>query len=621
MSELSPDQANAVQPAPGAGVFAFLAALALVPLIGAQFGIGNQVEQLSLILRLNDPSFAIGDHYIDTSIEFSPRIYYVTALAWFSAILPLPLVMAALGVLSNFILAAVTYLAAARLLKVSRDAAVLIALIAVCNSSISLGLAGFLRFDSIQPASIAIPLAMAGLALIAGGRPYLAVGAFIISALAHPLIGIEVALVAFAGAGLAAIFWPGRQGVFRPLVHLCVAGLVFAAAMAWFWFWPMARANAETIPDAEFFDILVRLRAPHHYLGLTFYWRSWVEAGLYLAGICLLAAFLLRGSSGRALAALMGAALLAALLMLASLYFVDMAESRTWATLQIFRMVMVVKFAGLMAIALVLSHQIRADRAVGIGLAVPLILATAAGQAYALWVVIAGIAAIWAVRRLIPTGKWQSAIIWTGIGGMAVLAVLLNIRYGVAIDTVRGVLMAGVAAAFFLPVRRQGIWRGAAMGLFALVLAVTAWTRDKGFFGRDYLQAEFTWADQNDAAADIARAAERLSPPGSVWAVPPDHERFRLLSGRAVVVDFTSIPFRDIALRQWHQRVSDLYGPITGGGFAAEASMLNNYSQIFRPDAARAFGATFAVLGLDTPWDGPVLYQNARFKAVAIGDN
>ena len=47
---------------PFAQILWILGLFALLPLLGAQFGSGNQVEQLSLIARLNDPNFALGDH-------------------------------------------------------------------------------------------------------------------------------------------------------------------------------------------------------------------------------------------------------------------------------------------------------------------------------------------------------------------------------------------------------------------------------------------------------------------------------------------------------------------------------------------------------------------------------
>jgi hypothetical protein len=73
-------------------------------------------------------------------------------------------------------------------------------------------------------------------------------------------------------------------------------------------------------------------------------------------------------------------------------------------------------------------------------------------------------------------------------------------------------------------------------------------------------------------------------------------------------------------MTDWRARVEAIYGPISGSGFAAQKSMIDNYRTMPHLDvAARDYGATFAVLYKDTPWTGPVLAQNDEFKAVAIG--
>ena len=156
------------------------------------------------------------------------------------------------------------------------------------------------------------------------------------------------------------------------------------------------------------------------------------------------------------------------------------------------------------------------------------------------------------------------------------------------------------------------------LGLSA-VLAATGLTRQAGLFGWPVLQADFSLDDLRDDASDAARAAGRVSPDGAVWVVPVDHEAFRLLSRRAVVVDFTSVPFDDASLADWKRRIDTLYGVVGGGGFSAERRINAAYRAGIDWDVARsAFGATHALLYADTPWSGPVLFENNSFKAVAL---
>ena len=94
-----------------------------------------------------------------------------------------------------------------------------------------------------------------------------------------------------------------------------------------------------------------------------------------------------------------------------------------------------------------------------------------------------------------------------------------------------------------------------------------------------------------------------------------------MLSGRGIVVDYTSIPFGDPGLEAWRQRMRTLYGE-TGkaGGFRALRVMRRNYRAMEPARLRRTmsqYGADFAVLYADTEWDGTVLYANESFKVVA----
>ena len=44
---------------------ALFAVLTALPLLGYQFGMGNQVEQFPIIERFRDPNFLVGDFYTD----------------------------------------------------------------------------------------------------------------------------------------------------------------------------------------------------------------------------------------------------------------------------------------------------------------------------------------------------------------------------------------------------------------------------------------------------------------------------------------------------------------------------------------------------------------------------
>ncbi len=91
------------------------------------------------------------------------------------------------------------------------------------------------------------------------------------------------------------------------------------------------------------------------------------------------------------------------------------------------------------------------------------------------------------------------------------------------------------------------------------------------------VEPAYTFDDSRTPASDTVRRAGYHMPQGGIWIVPPDFETFGHLAGRAVVVDFTSIPFDGKSLREWLQRVRATYGDLRGVGFSALEAMKNNY--------------------------------------------
>lgn len=596
-----------------------LGLVALVPFIGAQFGYGNQIEQFSIIARLQDPLFAQGDFYVDSASGFGPRIYYAKVMAWIAGALPLAFIVHLLAFVCNFALGGLTYFAARQFFAASAFGAMIAALLAVTNAGFSLGLAGYLRFDSFQPANLAICFALSGTILLLLNRPFSSAILFSLAAMMHPLHGVEIALISYVGYGLAQIFTRPLADAFQPLATAIIASLAFLFAVACLWVYPTFGEKAETLSQREFFDILIAFRAPHHYLGLTFPTRSWLVAGLFVAATLILFGrhSRIRGLQ-REILALVMSSIFVLLLCGASLLFVDMWENRAAATAQVFRMLLIVKWVGFLLIGWFASQVISRYGWVGIGLVIPLVVVTADGHAIGIWLSLIATALLIASEKILPK-RLVDVLAVGGVLALVAVAALVTQRFGNDEQTARAVT-AMIVCLICFSISTGALSRTlTAVAFLAVVLSATIATRDTGFFGQESLRAQYVWSDLKEDRYDIARAAGTGSPPGAVWFVPPDLETFRLLSGRAVIVDYTSIPFEDHALREWFSRIDTLFGPVTGGGFIALSQMLENHSRSPNWIEARdTYQATHAVLFRETPWDGPILYENATYKAVAL---
>ncbi len=589
---------------------AFLGLVALLPLYAAQFGVGNQVEQFALIERIRDPLFARGDFYVDSAAHLGqPRYYYAAAMAWLADATSLAAAVHIAAFLSNVILGVTSFVAARRFLCASATGAAATAAMVILNSSFSLGFAGYLNFDSYQPANFAIAMGLSGVTLLFLRQELAGTACFILGGITHPTLGVEIASVAFFAIGVAAIARDRSLNAIRPFV---IPGVLFLVAMVIAWGLPNLGATSFRMPDGSFFDILAHRRAPHHYLGLDFPHMAWFHAALFLAGTAAVYGLAIRRlGASRERVALGLMALMVVAICLASLWFVDIAHNRVWVTAQVFRMLLLVKWVGFLLLGWLIGQWLMAPTPAHLVLAATLVSVNADAQPRAMALVLVTAAVISVVRPR----KALAAILVLGTLG---LSLYFQHRYGIDKQALR---LAAACAIMALVYVMQLPGRFALAGAAGVCLTFVGFghaTRTNGFLGKKDLAASYDWQDHHDDAADIARKAAAASPPGSIWLTPPDLESFRLISRRAVLVDFTSIPFEDKAMLEWQRRMDRLYGPTTGTGFVALRQMEDNHRARPALAAARSLGARYAILDGNTEWTGPVLARNPGFKAVRI---
>jgi hypothetical protein len=130
-----------------------------------------------------------------------------------------------------------------------------------------------------------------------------------------------------------------------------------------------------------------------------------------------------------------------------------------------------------------------------------------------------------------------------------------------------------------------------------------------------------TLADSEGDDIDVARWANRNVDPDAVFLAPASHGAFRIHARRALVVDWKALPFEDLSMREWRERILVCYGEIASTGFDGEREMDANYRAITdaKLGAIRErYGARFAVLFRETPTGFPVLYANGTYQVVAL---
>ena len=588
----------------------YLLFLAAIQFIGLTFGEGNQVEQFSIVGRLLDPSFATSDFFLNSSAEpGQPRYYYAMIIAGLTKLAPLTLVTHVLMFINGWVLGLVTFMAARHLLNASQTAAALASTLVLLNLGISLGHAGYLNFSNFQPASIAITASLAAILALTKSRYVIATLLFLFSVVVHPTIGAEAGALGYA----AVLFTWVITGKHIRWSLWAVSIAIFFAGLTVFWVLPNIGADGTKITQAEFFSILIETRAPHHYLGLDFPKRRWLEALIFIFVLAVIAIQCLRMKvPTQGLVVLVTLVSFVIILCVASLYFVDIAESRLWATAQLFRLVFLIKWAGYLLMGLLAYRWLVAGQAHASILTAVMMLSTADYISYGL---LASLTTYFIVSVLGLNKRLSILATLPAVG----FVIYHHIQYGSDLQLLNMIL--ACTALVLLQSRHSPALTSAV----ACVLVISGLTFS--IFGSptgllpDKFRTTLSIEGRADDRALIAKLASSIGDEEDLWLIPPNLEQFRFIAGRAVIVDFTSIPFTDGGLLAWSQRMKTLYGDTDRRGFAALQEMLRNYKATPSMELAhQRYRADYAVLFSDTPVAEPILAQAGSYKIIKLGN-
>lgn len=602
-------------------VFVLLVAL-LSTLVGYQFAAGNQLEQLPLIMRQLHPDYLARDFFLNTADSFGPRSYYVMLLGWICQWLPISWAYLGLTYLTDLALAAVTLWVAGVVLKSSRAGALLAVVMTLGLTSFHLGDATQIRYEVFQPASLALPLTLAALGCGLLGQPIRAALLAAVASLPHPLYGAEGGGIALGLAFVALVLsrdiplrdYTRADLAWRPaILYTLLGALVLAAALAFFWLLPyQAVVAGQKLPTDQFFHILAYFRAPHHYLPSHFRLNDYISGAAFvaMAALCL-GVWGRRGWDRRLLLVSMLMVVVLACCVLGYL-FAELWPQRAALTLQLFRLLSLLKWVGYLLLGAVLAEALARPREwldrplaafslVCSGVAQPIITAMNLLLLHlrpwhwlrgTQWLVIAGAGLITLVFNLV-FGSPQEALYLLFALALVGTCLLRQWRYGVAY----GIALVGLCTLL-------GANHGAALGIRQAVLAPV-----------------FSLADHSDEDVRTAREIGRQTPPSALLIVPPHMGIVRVIGERALVVDYKSIPFQDAAMLEWYDRMQRVYGKVEGGGFEALQQMDDAYRGISQQQLmqlARRYGADYALLYSQTATGLPVVFKNQAYQLVRL---
>lgn len=531
---------------------------------------GDQAYRLPLLLRQQDPSLYVTDHFVRAFDAFNPHRGYLALLDCASR--PFGLAAALAGLFGLTLAAtAIGFDRLTRAVWPDKGRWVgLVALVLVLAAK-----AGNVGTNHLFEATLLdrlVGFALGWLALAeAVGNPgrgvWTGAACLGVASLIHPSVGLQLALT--LGATWC-VWWarPGLFGVSRGRSGLAILALGLALAPGLVWNASQAGKLFEGLPPEEFRLLAVMIQGPQHMLPSTWRASQWVAWGCYPV-----LALLALGSSRRdawpaprlRLASLMGVNLAS----LAAAYVaVDVVGDLKVTIFQPFRMATLARGLSLVAVAgRVVSLWGKGDLAsrgratligVGLGGDWALVVATAVDLSMA--------AAGWVRERyrIRSTTRWENGIgLATLAGGLAFLA-----RH----DTESGhlALLAGLGALAVGSVvasRVQLVWNRRRMALAVLAAwAVPAAAMVVGLVMTDpgskawsaSLVGRCRFAEvPTDDLERLAVWCRERTPPTSRFIGPPGPKGFRLWSRRPLAFNRAGSPYHAEGLADWAARFRD----------------------------------------------------------------
>lgn len=595
--------------------FAFLLALVSTAL-AYRFGVGNQIEQLPMILRQIDAGYLTNDVFVSSSATFGPRFYFARIVALTCQWMSLPWAYAVLRFVSDLALIAVTMWTAVRVIGADRLGAMVAAVLTVAVSAIHLGDATELRYAVFQPASLSIPGMLLAIALGLRGQPIGAAVAASMACVPHPLYGAYGGGVGLAAAFVALFATHRRRGA-APAFRLAalrtgVGAALFGAALIAIWWWPAQEARLDPLSTEELFDILARFRSPHHYLPSHFRPEDYVTLAFFLGALALAYERWHRAAPRHCAAVILVPILIALAGCVAGVLFTEIWPLRSVLTLQPFRLLAVMKWIGFLLLASTLADYWQRPPATIARPVVGMSLLSSGG-AHPL-VSAAGLALV-RFRSMLPAAIPALLL----AGALGVFAVTLSFVFGSLNERVR--LAASVVLLAAFAARSGGIRAMAGCVTVVMALAIAANRADGPALSAGPFESVFSFEDLRDVEAEAARAAARHSPADAIFVAPPAFGILRLVGQRAVVVDFEATPLQDAHMRAWRERIRDVYGEVESAGHDARAALDRQYRQI--TDAhlaalANRYGATHAVLYAETTTALPAVHEDRMYRIVRL---
>jgi hypothetical protein len=542
---------------------------------GYTFGLSDSIDHLPLVYRMIDPSYLSYDFRINMGDLFGPRYYFSRVLSGLATFIPLYTVFFLSTVLVITFIAIITYKMSKLLVAESKPIIPLVSVLLVLTITPVYEF-GDLVSDYLKPSFLTKPLAFACIFFAFKRKPVLSAIFGSIAAIFHPTLGLETVAFAFL---IEFIFimvriknkeLDGTKNILHAMTPLFISVILVLLFFLAFWVLPYMRSlNQFKLEETRFLEIIL-FRTSRTTLPSAIPIKAYLSAGMLLPVFFLLLIKEYRRDHDTKVLAILGMLLTLVIVCIIGLLFAK--SSRLWVTARPCRMLFLLAWLAIILIPFLVSRN-----------------------KSSIWIfltalILSAFSYILGQARLIP---------------LLILSSFFILYLALSYHNITNRTRFAVLASFSLFIAADAVFN-----------IVTIKPLDKL---RPKLSLQ---TDLNDDAIEIANFVAANTPENAVFLTPPDFGSFRLIANRAIVADWKSMPFQDIGMDGWWERMQDCYGVIPETDRKKiNTRMYSNYREISDSTLeylSQKYGITYAVLYSQTQTGYRLVFASKDLKLVSL---
>ncbi len=576
------------------------------------YGISNHIEQLPQILRQIDSSYLENDFFVNTATDSTARYYYsllISSLSPYNSYLPYTFLF--ITTLSNVFLSVITFITS-RKIFCDKRAGIYSSAFVMSISTFSLGYKSTIYSSFLTPYSISFPLILLSLILFLYGRKNSACISIGLSSLIHPLIGLELGTILVFFFFIYAIYKGNTPK--KLLLDWCIP-FIF---LTFFYFLVLVPYFSKSnISSGNFIDIIAYFRHPHHYVPSTF------DATSYIYGFCFLFVvlsiiFTTDNKIKRVYSYFFSYISLSLILLcLGGYVFVEIIPVEIWVTAQPFRLLILLKWIGLIVLGGfigVMEDNNNYKHIYPFSVINPIVAFTTETSRLL-------------SQKVINTSN--SANLFPYIHVSIPLIVLL---YTIITPSRSSIVLVFIFVFSICAVRiapRLYTYISLPSSLAVMLVLITfsptipSVVPGSGTMNRITQNFSMQIEPQLDKEAmEVVKYAQNNTPHSSTFLTPPNWGQFRLLANRSIVVDLKSFPFTDKGIYKWYRRVENLYlsdrKPYTTENSIGSYNFTEHYfsqNPSYLIKKGKEYSADYIVLSNTQSYEEKV-FENEKYKII-----